>query len=175
MINSLLKNAFLVATVIGLVACDNGNNQPQLGKQYQALPTDLTEYNLPPLTEAFSLNCGHCRQMEQFIPQIEAITEQNIKKLHVTFNENAQISAIIFYTAVMQLNGTPDKAFMSDLFTVVQMNANAEPEERQAAVDNVFQSRNLISPYQLSDEQKAKLFQLMKEAEKLLYHIELAN
>ncbi|AUI88347.1 thiol-disulfide isomerase [Vibrio azureus] len=167
MIKSFAKSVFLLAAVLGLAACDNGNNQPQLGKQYQALPTPLTEYNLSPVTEVFSLNCGHCRKMEQFVPQIESLTEQNVKKVHVTFNESAQVSAIIFYTAVMQLNDTPDKAFMDELFSAVQTNANASPEERQTAVDHVFQTRNLVSPYQLTEEQQAKLFQLMKEAEEI--------
>ncbi|BBM66987.1 hypothetical protein VA249_36330 [Vibrio alfacsensis] len=167
MFKSILKGCAIVAATIALSACDNGNSQPQQGKQYEVLPASLQEYNVAPLTEAFSLNCGHCRSMEEFVPKIESLTDQKVEKLHVTFNESAQVSAIIFYTAVMQLDGTPDKAFMADLFAAVQMGADATEEERLAAVNNAFSSRNLKSPYQLEKDQQAKLFDYLDKAEQI--------
>jgi len=167
MLKPTLKGILLAAAVIGLSACDNGNNQPQQGKQYDVLPVSLAEYNLAPLTEAFSLTCGHCRTMETFVPQIESLTEQSVEKMHVTFNESAQVSAIIFYTAVMQLDGTPDKAFMEDLFSAVQMGADATAEQRQTAVEKAFESRNLISPYQLDEAQQTRLFEYINKAEEI--------
>lgn len=167
MFKSILKGCVLIAATIALSACDNGNSQPQQGKQYEVLPVYLQEYNVAPLTEAFSLNCGHCRSMEEFVPKIESLTDQKVEKLHVTFNESAQVSAIIFYTAVMQLDGTPDKAFMADLFAAVQMGADATEEERLAAVNNAFSSRNLKSPYQLEKDQQAKLFDYLDKAEQI--------
>ncbi|BCN26348.1 thiol:disulfide interchange protein DsbA/DsbL [Vibrio alfacsensis] len=167
MFKSILKGCAIVAATIALSACDNGNSQPQQGKQYEVLPVSLQEYNVAPLTEAFSLNCGHCRSMEEFVPKIESLTDQKVEKLHVTFNESAQVSAIIFYTAVMQLDGTPDKAFMADLFAAVQMGADATEEERLAAVNNAFSSRNLKSPYQLEKDQQAKLFDYLDKAEQI--------
>ena len=95
--------AALIA-VVALAGCSE-SSEPQLGAQYEALPVALTEYDLAPVTEIFSLNCGHCRTMESAIPEIESLTNQKIGKVHVTFNESAQISAMIFYTAVMQLEG----------------------------------------------------------------------
>lgn len=80
MLKPILKGILLAAAVIGLSACDNGNNQPQQGKQYDVLPVSLAEYNLAPLTEAFSLTCGHCRTMETFVPQIESLTKQSVEK-----------------------------------------------------------------------------------------------
>ncbi|MGR5236905.1 thiol:disulfide interchange protein DsbA/DsbL [Vibrio alfacsensis] len=167
MFKSIFKGFALVAATVALSACDNGNSQPQQGQQYEVLPVSLSEYNLAPLTEAFSLNCDHCRSMEDFVPQIESLTEQKVEKLHVTFNESAQISAIIFYTAVMQLDGTPDKALMADLFAAVQMGDEATAEERQAAVEKAFETRNLISPYQLDKTQQEKLFEYIVKAEEI--------
>ena len=167
MFKTISKGVVLFAAVAALAACDNGNTQPQQGKQYEVLPASLTEYDLAPLTEVFSLNCGHCRTMETFVPQIESLTEQNVQKMHVTFNESAQISAIIFYTAVMQLDSTPDKAFMEELFAAVQMGTEATADERQAAVEKAFESRNLISPYQLDDAQQAELFKYITKAEEI--------
>ena len=167
MFKTISKGAALFAAVFALTACDNGNSQPQQGKQYEVLPVSLAEYNLAPVTEVFSLNCGHCRTMEQFVPKIESLTEQKVEKMHVTFNESAQISAIIFYTAAMQVNGTPDKAFMEELFAAVQMGAETTADERQAAVEKAFESRNLVSPYQLDDAQQAKLFEYITKAEQI--------
>ncbi|MGP8308491.1 thiol:disulfide interchange protein DsbA/DsbL [Vibrio sp. YIC-376] len=165
MFRNILKGLAFVAAVSALSACDSGNSQPQQGKQYEVLPVSLKEYQLAPVTEAFSLTCGHCRSMEEFVPQIESLTEQKIDKMHVTFNESAQISAIIFYTAVMQLNATPDKAFMADLFAAVQMGPEATAEKRQAAVEKAFDSRNLISPYQLDETQQKQLFEYINKAD----------
>ncbi|CAM2924955.1 thiol:disulfide interchange protein DsbA/DsbL [Vibrio mytili] len=165
MFKTVSKGLAIIAAIAALSACDNGNIQPQQGKQYDVLPTSLQEFELPPLTEAFSLTCGHCRSMEEYIPQIESLTNQQVQKVHVTFNKSAQISAIIFYTAVMQLDAMPDKAFMADLFSAVQMGPEASAEERQAAVENAFESRNLISPYYLDEPQQTKLFDYIEKAE----------
>lgn len=159
---------FFVAliAVVALAACSEAN-EPQSGVQYEALPVALTEYNLSPVTEIFSLNCGHCRTMESVIPEIESLTSQKIGKVHVTFNESAQISAMIFYTAVMQLNDTPDHAFMEDLFAAVQMGGDATPEARQQALETAFTSRGLVSPYQLEKEQQVALFEYVQKAEEI--------
>ncbi|ELA8152877.1 thiol:disulfide interchange protein DsbA/DsbL [Vibrio parahaemolyticus] len=167
MFKTISKGVALFAAIATLSACDSGNSQPQQGKQYEVLPVSLQEYNLAPLTEAFALTCGHCRSMEEFVPQIESLTEQKVEKMHVTFNESAQISAIIFYTAVMQLDATPDKAFMADLFAAVQMGADATAEERQQAVEKAFESRNLISPYHLDEAKQEKLFEYITKAESI--------
>ncbi|EJL6747153.1 TPA: thiol:disulfide interchange protein DsbA/DsbL [Vibrio alginolyticus] len=165
MLKTISKGFAVVVAVMALSACDSGKSQPQQGKQYEVLPVSLEEYDLAPLTEAFSLTCGHCRSMEEFVPQIESLTDQSVEKMHVTFNESAQVSAIIFYTAVMQLESTPDKAFMADLFTAVQMVADATAEERQIAVEKAFESRNLISPYHLDEAQQKTLFEYITKAE----------
>lgn len=167
MFKNILKGLACFAAVTALTACDNGNTQPQQGKQYEVLPASLQQYQLAPVTEAFSLTCGHCRSMEEFVPQIESLTEQNVEKVHVTFNDSAQISAIIFYTAVMQLEATPDKAFMADLFAAVQMPPEATAEERQTAVEKAFESRNLISPYHLDEAQQTQLFEYIKKADEI--------
>lgn len=155
-----------LAAVLIIAGCSE-TDEPQKGVQYEALPTALTELNLSPVTEIFSLNCGHCRKMESAIPEIESLTDQKIGKVHVTFNESAQISAMIFYTAVMQLDATPDHSFMDDLFGAVQMGADATPEQRQQALETAFTSRGLVSPYQLNKEQQVALFDYVKKAEEI--------
>jgi protein-disulfide isomerase len=167
MFKKILKGFAFVAAISALFACDSGNSQPQQGKQFEVLPVSLQEYQLAPVTEAFSLTCGHCRSMEEFVPQIESLTEQNVEKVHVTFNDSAEISAMIFYTAVMQLEATPDKAFMADLFAAIQMGPEATPDERQAAVASAFESRNLISPYHLDEAQQKQLRDYVKKADEI--------
>ena len=59
--------------------------------------------------------------MEASIPELEKLTGQDIGKVHITFNDQAQVAALIYYAAVMQLNHTPDEAMMKDLFAAIQL------------------------------------------------------
>ncbi|MEF1291841.1 thiol:disulfide interchange protein DsbA/DsbL, partial [Vibrio sp. M260118] len=62
-----LTSLLLVFVSALIVGCSD-DSQPTLGKQYQQVPADLSKLNLSPVTEVFSLNCGHCRSMENKIP-----------------------------------------------------------------------------------------------------------
>ena len=55
---------FTALVAVLVIAGCSETDEPQKGVQYEALPTALTEFNLSPITEIFSLNCGHCRQAE---------------------------------------------------------------------------------------------------------------
>lgn len=149
-----------------LVGCSDSNT-PQEGQQYQRLPVNLATYQLPQVTEVFSLNCGHCYKMESVIPQLEKLTNQSIGKVHVTFNEGAQIGAMIYYSAQMQLGQTPDHEFMQALFAAVQMGNGATNTERKTAIDTAFQSRGLVSPYDLDPSQQEQLFQTIAPAQEI--------
>ncbi|EOU2463767.1 thioredoxin domain-containing protein [Vibrio navarrensis] len=152
------------AAIFTLFACSD-TTQPKEGAQYKTLPTPLEAFDLPAVTEVFSLTCGHCRTMEEVIPQLEEQTKQKFGKMHVTFNESAQISTFIFYTAVMQLKQTPDHAFMQELFAAVQMGPDVAGIEKQQALEKAFEKRHLISPYQLEKEQQQAMFALFQQAD----------
>ncbi len=153
-----------ITTLLILAGCGD-NTTPQKGKQYDELPVSLATYRLPAVTEVFSLTCGHCRSMEKVIPELEKITGETFGKLHVTFNEGAQIGAMIYYSAVMQLEAIPDHAMMEQLFSVVQMDEEVTLSERKEAIDLAFSQRGLISPYSLDDEQQKQLFQEIQLAD----------
>lgn len=155
---------FAISITTLLVGCSD-SNVPQEGKQYQQLPVNLATFRLPQVTEVFSLNCGHCRKMEAAIPQLEDLTKQSIGKIHVTFNESAQIGAMIYYSAEMQLGKKPDHELMNELFTAVQMGDGATLSDKKAAIDKAFQSRGLVSPYDLNEQQQEQLFQAMSLAQ----------
>lgn len=155
-----------VFTMILVLSGCSENSTPIEGEQYQLLPANLSTHRLAPVTEIFSLTCGHCRKMETVIPQLEELTNEHFGKLHVTFNEGARIGAMIYYTAVMQLEGIPDAVMMEELFAAVQLGDGATLSDRQAAIEKVFYDRNLTSPYQLTTEQKNKLFGMIKMADK---------
>ncbi|KGY11660.1 thiol-disulfide isomerase and thioredoxin [Vibrio tubiashii] len=161
-----LTSLLLILVSALIVGCSD-DSQPTQGKQYQQLPADLSKLNLSPVTEVFSLNCGHCRSMENEIPQIEKLTGQNIGKAHVTFNESAQIGAMIYYAAEMQLGGTPDHAMMEELFAATQMGNGATLTDKKAALDAAFQSRNLTSPYDFNQQQQSQLFEAIKVADEI--------
>ncbi|WGV97963.1 thiol:disulfide interchange protein DsbA/DsbL [Vibrio sp. YMD68] len=157
--SSLFVIAFIA--IISLVGCSE-NSTPTEGKQFAYLPVNLSEYGLSPVTEVFSLTCGHCRKMEAVIPELETAIGQSIGKIHVTFNESAQIAAMIYYSAQLQLNATPDHAMMDELFAAVQLGEGATLEERKLAIDSAFESRNLVSPYDLGEEMQKELFKRLE-------------
>ncbi len=155
-----------IITMILLLSGCSENSTPVEGEQYQMLPANLSTYRLAPVTEIFSLTCGHCKEMESVIPQLEELTNERFGKLHVTFNEGARIGAMIYYTAVMQLESIPDTAMMEELFSAVQLGEGSTLSDRQAAIEKAFTDRNLTSPYQLTSEQKKQLFSHLKIADK---------
>lgn len=161
-----ILSLILVAFMTILAGCSE-NSTPKEGEQYQKLATNLSTYRLPPVTEVFSLNCGHCRKMEEVIPQLESLTNQSIGKVHVTFNQSAQVAAMIYYTAEMQLGGQPDHDMMNELFSAVQMGDGATITEKQQAIESVFHSRNLKSPYELEEAQQEQLFRAMQIADEI--------
>ena len=161
-----ILSLILVAFMTILAGCSE-NSTPKEGEQYQKLATNLATYRLPPVTEVFSLNCGHCRKMEEVIPQLESLTNQSIGKVHVTFNQSAQVAAMIYYTAEMQLGGQPDHDMMNELFSAVQMGDGATITEKQQAIESVFHSRNLKSPYELEEAQQEQLFRAMQIADEI--------
>lgn len=161
-----LFSLFAISLAALLVGCSD-NNVPQEGQQFQQLPANLSTYRLPQVTEVFSLNCGHCRKMEEVIPQLEELTNQSIGKVHVTFNESAQVGAMIYYTAEMQLGGKPDHDMMTELFATVQLGDGSTLTEKKEAIDQVFHSRDLISPYELDEAQQTQLFKAMHLADEI--------
>lgn len=156
----------LVGFSVLLTGCSQ-NTAPVEGEQYTKLPANLSVFRLPQVTEVFSLNCGHCGKMEAQLPKLEKLIDQSVGKVHVTFNESAQIGAMIYYSAEMQLGKKPDHQMMLDLFAAVQMGDGATMAQKKGAIDNAFESRGLISPYDISEEQQSQLFKAMQIAHEI--------
>ena len=161
-----LITLFLLGASALLAGCSD-TSVPVEGEQYSRLPANLSTYRLPQVTEIFSLNCGHCGKMEAEIPKLESMIDQSVGKIHVTFNESAQIGAMIYYSAEMQLGKKPDHQMMLELFSAVQMGEGSTIAERKAAIDEVFESRGLISPYNLDEEAQTQLFQAINLADEI--------
>lgn len=162
-IKSLLISIF---SVLFLIACSD-STLPEEGKQYASLPTLLEDKTLSPVSEVFSLTCGHCRKMENFLPQISEQAGADIGKMHITFNQSAQAAAVFYYAAEMQLGQVPDHAFMDELFAAVQMSKSSTDAQRSAAIDRAFTSRKLITPLQFSEQQNEQLQSRVERAQSL--------
>ncbi|NVD07968.1 thiol:disulfide interchange protein DsbA/DsbL [Vibrio sp. JPW-9-11-11] len=158
-------SSFLLFACVAILAGCSDDSQPQQGKQYTQLPASLATFRMPPVVEVFSLNCGHCRKMENELATIEQLTNQSIGKVHVTFNESAQIGAMIYYTAEMQLGQKPDHTMMTELFSATQLGDGATLADKKAAIDLAFHSRNLTSPYDFDESQQKQLFAAMQVAD----------
>ncbi len=162
MITKLTKSLFVILAAFTIMACSE-SNIPQEGTHYTLLPSRLDEVALSPITEVFSLTCVHCWNMEQAIPEIESQTKQKVGKLHVIFNSMSQTTAFIYYAAEMQLGQQPDHTMINELFTAIQQK-ELSPAEKQLKIENIFISRELISPYKLNDNDMTKLESYMNFA-----------
>ena len=147
-----------------VIGCSD-NSTPQEGEQYTTLPVNLASYRIAPVAEVFSLTCSHCRKMETVLPNIEKALNQEIGKVHVTFNQGAKTAAMIYYSAVMQLGQKPDDTFMESLFSAIQETQSLTPSEQQSAIEKVFHDNNLTSPYALDQQQKQELVRRLDIAE----------
>ncbi|MCW8346059.1 thioredoxin domain-containing protein [Vibrio sp. ZSDZ65] len=164
MFKSLSKLAAILSLAVLITACGESNT-PVEGKQYKVLPNDLSQHNLPQVTEVFSLGCGHCRNLEPLLPELEELTDSKLGKVHVMFNDSAQIAAMIFYSAVMQ---SEDQRIPEDmkleLFALVQ-NSELDGQQKQIELNRIFESRTMVTPYDFDEAQQKELFE----------YIELAN
>lgn len=162
----------LLFASVALVACTD-DGVPKQGTHFELLPSALSSDLVSPVTEVFSLNCGHCRSMEKFLPEIESELSEKIGKVHVTFNESAQIGALIYYAAEMQLDTTPDHQMMDELFAAAQMGKGFTQDEIKQATEKVFTSRGLISPYDFNEEQQKTLFEHISNAETVTHQAQI--
>jgi len=156
----------VLASLLFLAACSE-STIPKDGQQYITLPEPITDKTLAPVTEVFSLTCGHCRKMENFLPQISEQAGAGIGKMHITFNQSAYSAARLYYAAEMQLGGIPDHAFMDALFAAIQMGKASTQAQKTAAIASAFTDSDLISPFQLSKQQNEQLQAKVKQAQDL--------
>jgi hypothetical protein len=165
----------LLCSLLFLAGCSEAD-VPKEGDKYVTIPTPITDSGMGEVTEVFSLVCGHCRKMEQQIPAIEAITKVKTDKVHVVFNESAQLAAIIYYTAAIQSDGgVPDEALMSELFTAVQDSEAFMTKAFQPVLEKIFSSRGLVSPYMLDEQSRERVFSKLKFSESLTEQSQLQS
>lgn len=163
----------LLFTMVALVGCNDTNN-PKEGDKYTQISTPISD--MPMVVEVFSLSCGHCRSMETMLPEIKKMAGVDIDKVHVTFNESAQVAAYIFYTASIQTNGKPSDKLMEQLFAYTQETPETATEaEKKVILEEIFTSNNLLSPYGLSEEQHKQVYKKMTEAESIVANSQLAS
>ncbi|MBM7035726.1 thioredoxin domain-containing protein [Vibrio ulleungensis] len=162
MLKKLLLMTFSAALLV-LAGCSD-NNQPEFGKHYHDLPSDLSDVIADPVVEVFSLTCGHCMNLEPQLPAIKQGFGGEIGKVHVTFNDASRSAAMFFYAGVTQLGETPNAEFMAGLFNLYHGSFNSS-EEKIAALNKTFTDAGIISPYELTEAQIADVLEASKVAE----------
>lgn len=170
--NTIKRALGLLIALMLLIGCSETTG-PKLGIHYKKLPQTISDPSLAPVTEVFSLTCPHCRTMESFIPELETIVGQRFGKLHITFNQSAQLGAMIYYSAVMQLGGPPDQQMMEDLFAAILMPEGTTPSDRKEAIDRAFHRRHILSPYDFNEMQQRQLMTLLQSAEQVSLKAEI--
>ncbi|WP_325895009.1 thioredoxin domain-containing protein [Grimontia sp. NTOU-MAR1] len=169
---NLKRFFFSLLAALALTACSD--EAPQNDK-YRTLKAPVTVENLPVVTEVFSLSCGHCRSMEAAIPAIEASAGVKIGKAHVTFNESATFAAMIYYSAMSQVEGTPPKGLTEDLFKFVQEEQSEDAEKNKAILSTLFSKYNLVSPFDMTEAQQEALFADMERADHITVESEITS
>ncbi|MGF1723974.1 thiol:disulfide interchange protein DsbA/DsbL [Photobacterium nomapromontoriensis] len=161
--NKLIKYiAPFAILLVALTGCSE-NDIPKEGVKYTVVPTPTA--NIANVVEVFSLGCGHCRNMETMLPEIEKLANVDVHQVHVTFNESAQLAAYIYYTAAIQMDGKPSQALVEALFAYVQdESAQLDEEQRQTKLKQIFDQYHLVSPFELNDAQRKQVYQQLTEA-----------
>lgn len=77
------KTLLISLAFISFLSACNETSIPVEGQQYQQLPTTLNSEQFAPVTEVFSLGCGHCKKMEAILPELEKSLGQDIAKMHI--------------------------------------------------------------------------------------------
>lgn len=163
----------LFIALLALTGCNDAST-PKEGDKYKVVTETAIETS--PVVEVFSLACGHCRNMEMMLPEIKKMAGVEIDKVHVTFNQSAQVAAYIFYTAAIQTEGMPAPELMEALFAYVQdTDDNATEEERKSQLTEIFKTYNLASPYELTEEQHKQVYQKLSDAEQLVANAQIAS
>ncbi|WP_261818192.1 thioredoxin domain-containing protein [Vibrio gallicus] len=165
---SIIKSiALLTFSCLFITACSE-NSTPELNKQYSKLPNDVSDILDAPVAEVFSLTCGHCMKMEQFIPEIEDKIGQPIAKVHVTFNKDAQLAAMFYYAAQMQSpNNKVAPDMMHALFDIYHADSDKTSEQRTALLKKAYHDHGMVSPYDLDKSQQQQLFADVGDAIKI--------
>ena len=159
--------------LVALTGCSE-NEMPKEGVKYTVVETP-TE-GVADVVEVFSLGCGHCRNMELMLPEIKKLAEVEIDQVHVTFNESAQYAAYLYYTAAVQSNGKPSSELKESLFGFVQEQAaDLDEEGRKNKLDEIFSQYDLVSPFDLNDEQKEQVYQQMTSANQLEQNAQITS
>jgi protein-disulfide isomerase len=160
----------MLCLTLFLTACSDASI-PEEGKQYVSLEVPLKDKRLSPVTEVFSLTCGHCRNLEKYLPVISELSGTEFGRLHITFNRAADNMARLYYAAEMQLAKAPNHSFMEELFTAVRINNKTQREE---TITKLFASQDLLNPYkfnnQLNQQLMAKMNQVRRLSERSAIH-----
>ncbi|EAR55420.1 hypothetical disulfide oxidoreductase [Photobacterium sp. SKA34] len=157
----------VLLAALTLTACSDSKT-PQEGDKYSVIPTPMP--NMPAVTEIFALSCGHCRNMEGLLPEIQKLSDtKDINQVHVIFNESAQKAAFIFYAAMIQTNNEPSHKLVEALFSFVQDSPkDLTDAQRKAALAKIFHDNGLKSPSELTKEQQAEIFKLFQQSEDIV-------
>ncbi|PSU34835.1 thioredoxin domain-containing protein [Photobacterium lutimaris] len=159
--------------LVVLTGCSESET-PKEGVKYTVVQTPSED--VADVVEVFSLGCGHCRNMELMLPEIKKLADVDIDQVHVTFNESAQYAAYLYYTAAIQSNGKPSPELKEALFGFVQeLAANLDEEGRKNKLDEIFSQYNLVSPFDLNDEQKEHVYQQMTNANQLEQNAQITS
>ncbi len=156
--------AVVIASLALLISACSETTEPQLGKHYQELPSDLSDVITEPVVEVFSLTCGHCMNLEKELPAIKQAFGGDIGKVHVTFNDSSRSAAMFFYAGISQLGDQVPQSFIDGLFNLYHGPFETS-EQRVTALNKVFADANITSPYELSEDQVQQVLESAKIAE----------
>ncbi len=170
-----IKSLLFAALATLLLSACGDNGKPSEGKEYSVITNPISADKIAPVTEVFSLSCGHCRMMEDVIPAIEKGTQQNVSKVHVTFNESAMFAALLYYSAALQADGKPDPALTAALFKYVQEEQTESPDKNKEVITALFEKYGLTSPYTLTDAQQNALFKALEKADEVTEQAEIES
>ncbi len=157
---TVFQYCLVLCSLLLLSAC--GNQQPKLGSQYLNLPTPVTNNHLPAVLEIFSLQDKASIEFSDELPKLEQLIQQSIVQLPTTNNDNAKVAALIYYALIGQIHHRPSSTTLEGLFHAFQHSHSNS--EQQALIDQLFQQKHLVSPYQFDEIQQRVLLHELNSA-----------
>ncbi|WP_028862709.1 thioredoxin domain-containing protein [Psychromonas aquimarina] len=138
---------------------------------------DSIEMPLPDVVEIFALSCGHCRNIEKMLRELEQKAGISIHKMHAVFNERTANEAYLYYSADIQLPPVQKQRaeFTEHLFDLIQSPASAQfSNGRELYLKELFQLYDITNPEQLTQEQHEKIISLSRQSQDLVNAVRLS-
>lgn len=134
----------------------------EAGKQYQKM--EQTIANAPQVMEVFSYGCGHCRQMDKLLPELNEALGQDVVQEHIVYDDGTASLAVLYYTGVIQLPKEKLHAYNEAIFSLLHDNHDMTQQQSTDKLAAIYSQFGILAPDQLDEQQVEKVSKHIQHA-----------